>query len=253
MGNILTGITYLIYFIMIKVIKKSIKALKSWFFNKFIKKRIEKWVDNRWHTDFLKHGLTKAFTLDGIDYYEFTDPLNMPHKRGLVGMEYLASLNRKLTDKELKLGLNSMMELINANKLGDARAIISDMLERDRWQTEPITLMQVATVLYITDKEDPYDYDYAYNQEKLKVFINHADFFLPLLLKHFVDQFNLSPRDTLIYSMGLIMKQQDMLRRPLSTNISTELKQELQSEILTRDGILAQLQHLLSTLPHYTK
>ncbi len=232
------------------IIKKTKKIFRRLIVKIFGSDFINSLSNDRWHIDFLKHGLTKACTLDGIDYYVFNDPLHMPYRRFAVATDYVADMQMKITPEEYKLVMEGLKEMLINGKVADARVVVDDLLVRGRWEFDLFSLMKLATVFYVTDKEDPTDFDFDYNSKKLEVFIRNSDFFLPLALKDLIPLWDLSARDTLIYSIGKIIESKRTLTRIQLSDISTELRSRIELELLTRDAVLVHLQQLLNGLPH---
>jgi len=209
----------------------------------------------RWDVEFEKHNIKKAFVLEGVQYYTFCDLLEIPHRRGLVAMEYSQDVQAKITKDVLELALRSIKTALNQRipDIVTASSIVSDLEERNKWIIETETFFKLASVFFFTDKEDPNQYDFAFNKKKIQVFIEKSDsFFLQGPLKILAPSLQLSPADTLIYLAAKCKKTKSMLSSILesqnSANISSELKAELESKLLNLDYIMVHLLQSANTL-----
>ena len=119
-----------------------------------------------------KHVLIESFELRGTKYYQFSDTFNMPTQRAMAALTIYTEFDMRLTREYLELHLRAVDKLLNPeNKRIDIVAlgiIHNNLRERLNLLPFPDYVYKLASVLYIDETEDPYSYDYEYNEKKIK-------------------------------------------------------------------------------------
>lgn len=112
--------------------------------------------------------ISPAFKLDGIQYYEVDDYVNIPCQRALTAITYYEELSMKCTKDFLVGHVEAMVAALNKGKLNVAFQLTSDLRHRLDFVYEPDILMKLASVVYFDANEDPTTYDFEYNKKKIE-------------------------------------------------------------------------------------
>lgn len=134
--------------------------------------------------DTAKHPVSFAFSSGGVDYFQFDDPLNTPHKRGFTALTYYREMRMHCTAEYLN-GHCDAMDAILGNPqsihIGKIAMLNGQMRERLNFVFEPDTSYKFASVVFFDKTEDPTRYDYDYGQKKIALWKKDktvSDFFL---------------------------------------------------------------------------
>lgn len=140
-----------------------------------------------------------AFTLEGKDYFQFSDISTIPGSRYFASVEYQNELamrcNRDFLQahlearKEVKAKLNGMsfvdFRVENFVKtMNEVDELDKIMEERLSWIHEPQIAAKLLSVVFFTADENPNRHDYVSGSKKAKIFLDaqkkdeHLDFFL---------------------------------------------------------------------------
>ena len=130
-----------------------------------------------------KNPIELAFTVDGIDYFQFKDPFNIPYKRGLTSVTFFEEVRMKCTFEYLKKHQEAINKILTSSNI-DIFSIkkINDQLgERLNFVYTDDTIYKLASVVFFDATENPADYDFVYSKEKIdkwKKSMPAHDFFL---------------------------------------------------------------------------
>src|SRR6478609_2225455 len=141
--------------------------------------------------NFPKHEfeIEHAFTIGGIDYYQYQDITNIPPVRGLKTMVFYEELRMKCTLEYLKLhheAVNNILskpgiDIFKIKKLND------QLGERLEIAVETEIIYKLASVVFFDKKENVHDYDYTYNEKKILHWKKHLTYELFFSLKPLTD------------------------------------------------------------------
>lgn len=159
-----------------------------------------------------------AFTIEGKNFYQYVDPMNTPCQRGLAAIVAYDELRMRTTYKHLEAENKFMKEhfqllrtSLDGSKgkitLSKAFDYINEMEKVVNYRIErmgiPIIedlVYKLASVVFFTEEENPYQYDHEYNRLKIENWKKQEsayDFFLrePLrrLLPFSIDSGAISP------------------------------------------------------------
>jgi hypothetical protein len=157
---------------------KAIRRIKDVF--KAIKHAL--WGQPQWAGE-SEYPVQYAFTWEGVDYFCFTDPHNIPYHRGLTAMAFMEEVNMKITHEFLDFWIKAFETEMNRGQVRvlEIVRLINMIKERRQFVVEPDTLYKLASVMFFTKQESPLMYDVVYNGEKIKAWKRSNtkfDFFL---------------------------------------------------------------------------
>lgn len=186
------------------------------------------------------HTLIPAFNLGGIQYYEFSDTNMAPSSRMFSALDFYNEFNMRCTREFLVAtmkairtnlnGKNGMVDFVEVAKL------VLQVEERLEFIHEPETAYKYASVVFIDETEDPYNYDFKYNQDKIARWKKETpeSFFLSMPVKKLFPLLNLSKEDLATY-----LKTQGKISQKHLENLSTILsKDPRMKDLLTSLGSL---------------
>lgn len=190
-----------------------------------------------------------AFTWEGVDYFCYENPLNMPWMRSFVAFEFMEEFNMRLTKDLLSAILAAMKEEINkpVPQLTEVVKWINLIEERMEWVVEPETLLKLASVHFFTREESPIRYDLEYNNKKIQRWKNSKvlDFFLQLPIKELAPFYNLPKESIQTYFAGQLAKTIKLIDEALG---HLSLKESESSRVKELQSHREQLEALMSSV-----
>jgi hypothetical protein len=130
-----------------------------------------------------------VFTSGGVNYFKFVSEVNIPFQRAIAARDILTEELWQINPDQLKGWLKGLINVItDEKKKGDKKiyelGVLAHRLQEQLDMSFSLTrMMKLATVLYFDEQENPLDYQYPYNGEKMKHWMKHNDvegFFLKL-------------------------------------------------------------------------
>ena len=130
-----------------------------------------------------------AFTSGGINYFKFTAEVNVPFQRAVAARDIFTEELWQINPDYLRGWNNGLINLLMDKKKKDDKKLyeIGVMASRLKEQMEMsvslLRQLKLATVVYFDEQENPLDYQYPYNKQKLEHWMKHNDvegFFLNL-------------------------------------------------------------------------
>ena len=171
-----------------------------------IKQLLNKWLNGKQPTWNVKneHQIIKAFMLDGEQYYQFRDINATMSGRAFACLDYYNELSMKVDKEYLEKHCEAVEALLSDPKkinVGELYNLNKQIKERLTMILVPEQVYKLASVVYFDGKEAPYDYDFNYNQEKIKKFKNMDldAFFFKTQLKDLIPSLTLSAADLKTY------------------------------------------------------
>lgn len=117
-----------------------------------------------------KFVIKEAFIAGGKQYYQFEDQHNLPCFRALKTMTYYNEMKMRVDSDYLERHVKAMKTILTSNKVDiyKINTLNEYMAERLKWIVDVDIVYKLASVVYFDESESPYDYDFAYNQKKIK-------------------------------------------------------------------------------------
>lgn len=124
-----------------------------------------------------------AFTVGGVDYYEFDDIFNLPYQRALKAMSAYEEIRMKCTFEYLKWHVvaieNNLVAardvkgkvVINLLKIHELNSLLKQRLEN--WVIDLNHTYRLASIVYFDKSENPQEYDFKYANEKIAHWKKH--------------------------------------------------------------------------------
>ena len=154
------------------------------------------------HPDY-KKSISPAFKIGDEQYYEFDSLLDVPPLRYKRADQFYIEVDMRM-DRETLIALtNKAIEHCDSDniKISKIVSILMDIKDRTEMIIETETLYRLASCVYFTLDENLSDYDFDYNEKKLKLFKEQpiGDFFLRILMRNLVPQSNISQEDLEVF------------------------------------------------------
>lgn len=145
-----------------------------------------------------------AFILDGKQYYQFSNTMDMPAARGLSAMSIYEEFRLKADKEYLEKHVRATNLVLNGGEDGKTidlnliRLINQNLGERINLAALPDYCYKLASVHFFDAVESVQVYDYKYNEEKIKKWKENPEvlsFFLTQPLKAYLP-FSDMPKET---------------------------------------------------------
>ena len=130
-----------------------------------------------------------AFTSGGINYFKFTAEVNVPFQRAVAARDIFTEELWQINPDYLRGWNNGRINLPmdkkkkDDKKLYEIGVLASRLKEQMDMSVSLLRQLKLATVVYFDEQENPLDYQYPYNKQKLDHWMKHNDvegFFLNL-------------------------------------------------------------------------
>lgn len=139
-----------------------------------------------------KYRIDPAFSLAGVDYYQFTNQEEVPTGRQFAALMVYNEMDMRCDREYLELHTRAMDKLLSDPKkisIGYIAQINANLKDRLSLMVIPDFIYKLASVVFFDNTESPYKYDLDYNQKKIakwKEAPGTLDFFLQTPLKDLV-------------------------------------------------------------------
>jgi hypothetical protein len=139
-----------------------------------------------------KFKVVEAFSLNGKKYFMYEDATKTPSGRGLCALTIYEEFNMRCTREYLTAHCRAMEILLSDPKKINIQAIAvinKNLSERLSMAVFPDHIYKLASVLFFDETESPYNYDYQYNNDKIKEWKatgGSLDFFMKTPLKDLI-------------------------------------------------------------------
>lgn len=139
-----------------------------------------------------KYKVEPAFTLGGVDYYQFANQDEVPTGRQFAALAVYNEMDMRCDREYLQLHCKAMDKLLSDPKkihIGYIAQINANLKDRLELMVVPDFIYKLASVVFFDDTESPYKYDFDYNAAKIKKWKEAPgtlDFFLQTPLKELV-------------------------------------------------------------------
>lgn len=130
-----------------------------------------------------------AFTSGGINYFKFSAEVNVPFQRAVAARDIFTEELWQINPDYLRGWNNGLINLLmdkkkkDDKKLYEIGVLASRLKEQMEMSVSFLRQLKLATVVYFDEHENPLDYQYPYNKQKLNHWMEHNDvqgFFLNL-------------------------------------------------------------------------
>lgn len=147
-------------------------------------------------------------------YYTFKNFLEIPAKRALAAEKACRYVDMYITEKMLKDCIKKMKEEMNKNNLFGLATIVNELDIRMKFVAEEETLLELGACYFFLQDENPNDYNYELNKEKIKLWKKDSEaysFFLQMALRATQKYSNISESDLLSY-LNINKENEDRLK-----------------------------------------
>lgn len=198
----------------------------------------------RWDT------IEYAFTSGGVDYFRFNSEVNIPFQRAIAARDILTEELWQINPQVLKAWTESLIGIIVDDKKKADKKIFELGILAHRLKEQMdlsfslIRQLKLATVMYFDERENPLDYQYPYNKEKLEHWTKHNDiegFFLNLPAYQLLPSGTELTRNFPIYLQAESQNLQNMLKHIISSMPSDNSSKDLKTDLLGQMEILSSI------------
>jgi hypothetical protein len=161
-----------------------------------------------------------AFDIDGKEFYTFKNLLDMPAPRYQRIQEFIREAEMRLTSQDLIDFIELIKDALNKGKITDAIIFLGGIENLASQYIETDTFYRLFTCLFFDLDEDITDYDFDYNEDKLKLFKSQpmTSFFFSQPMKKYLPQIDISEQD-----LEVFLKQ---------TSVNQEYLQKIKSDYI---------------------
>ena len=142
-----------------------------------------------------------AFEIDGKEFYQFKNMLDMPAPRYQRIQEFIREAEMRITSKELNETIELVKDALNKGKVTDAIILLSIIENLSNLYIETDTFYRLFTCLFFDLDEDITDYDFDYNEYKIKLFKSQpaTAFFFNQPMRSYLPQIDISEKDLEVF------------------------------------------------------
>lgn len=113
----------------------------------------------------------EAFKVGGIQYYQFNEIFNLPFERGIMALATYTELEMCVSSTYLSEHIKAMDRALNPpdGKISIYHINTLNEMLKERTNLIPDTemLYKFASIVFFDENEQPYNYEYEYNQKKI--------------------------------------------------------------------------------------
>ena len=195
----------------------------------------------KWHKD-NRHIIVPAFEFKGVQYYQIDDYMNIPCQRALEAIRVYEEFDNRCSKAFLLAQCEAIDNAVNKGLLTEVARINKDIKDRLNMIYSPDLIINLASIVYFDENENPMTYEVDYNKKKVIAWREGGldPFFWSLPLKELLPSLDFSKVDSLTITnlnkeiAQLTLHQIEyLLSAQCSINLSTELKNELAFQMET--------------------
>lgn len=164
--------------------------------------------------------LTKIFTdSDGDDWFEYTNPMQMPSKRAIAAEVATRFVEMNMTKDQLKTMVESMKKSANAGNIVEMFHLLAEIEWRLEFIGETQTLVELAACYYVLNGENETEFNDVFKQRRIEKLNNNSivrDFFVQRALASTIKFSELSSNDIQDY-LKLSAQENERFTRILHT------------------------------------
>jgi hypothetical protein len=186
-----------------------------------------------------------VFESGGQNFYKFVNEFKIPYARAMEALDIYEQLEQRVDKKYQIATYQSILEYARQGYLDKVAIEANNALERMENITNLDVMYSLASVLYLSEGEDPYTYDYEIAEKKKKHWQkdkNIDGFFLKTPLDDYLPSFDGLPWNISQYTMEQRRELLRIIKNRLSDLSGKSKNQEL---ILTLRSHATELEALL--------
>ena len=141
-----------------------------------------------------EHTMKFAFTASNGNNFMFVDETEMPAGRAMHALDIYSKVEEKANKLYHQTAYTAIFDNLNKGKLVNAAQIAQNALERINHISNADLLYELASVLYIDENENPYEYNYEYAEKKIALWRKDGleSFFSRTPLRDYIPSFGTS-------------------------------------------------------------
>lgn len=142
-----------------------------------------------------------AFDIDGKEFWTFKNMLDMPAPRYQRCMEFIREAEMRITSADLTEFTGLIKDALDKGKITDAIIFLNGIENLTSQYIETDTFYRLFTCVFFDLDEDITDYDFDYNEDKIKLFKAQpqTSFFFTKPMKAYLPQIDISEEDLAIF------------------------------------------------------
>lgn len=150
----------------------------------------------------LKDPTEKVFQINGVQYYQFTDIAKVKCQRALASNDFWNELSMRATRDFLIQHTELVDKILTSTEIDifKIKTLNQQLKERLEMIYETDIIYKIASVVFFTKDENPYEYDDLLGRDKILLFKSQGDgFFFDKLFESLIGYENISEKDSKIY------------------------------------------------------
>lgn len=184
-----------------------------------------------------KYPVKYAFTVGGIDYYQFDDIFNLPYERALKCLTAYEEIRMKCTYEYLTWHAKAMDNLIRGLNtknstivnLAEMSKLNNNLRQRlEQWVIDLRHAERLASIVFFDKNENPAKYDFKYANEKIAHWRKHNTmdvFFSHVAIQTLIPFLKNADMNFQVYSE--VIKQFEAIHlKDISLNLSEEQRKD---------------------------
>lgn len=191
-----------------------------------------------------------AFTSGGVNYFKFTAEVNVPFQRAVAARDIFTEELWQINPDYLRGWNNGLINLLmdkkkkDDKKLYEIGVLASRLKEQMEMSVSLLRQLKLATVLYFDEHENPLDYQYPYNKQKLNHWMEHNDvqgFFLNLPEYAFLPSLTEYSQNFPTYLQAETLQSINNLKHIIGLQLSDSTDNDLMSSLELQVEMLSDL------------
>jgi hypothetical protein len=192
-----------------------------------------------------------AFTSGGRHFFKFSADVNIPFQRAVAARDILTENLWQISPDTLRGWNASLVAILTDPKKQPDRKLYEIGILAARLE-ESVNLsfslertLKLASVLYFDEQENPLDYQYPYNQDKIKFWMKHNDvdgFFLNLPDNYYLPSLTELQMSLATYLQAETKQKINSLKHFISSLQSSNTNADLKKQLILQGEML---EHIL--------
>jgi hypothetical protein len=191
-----------------------------------------------------------AFTSGGVNYFKFVAEVNVPFQRAVAARDIFTEELWQINPDFLRGWNNGLINLLmdkkkkDDKKLYEIGVLASRLKEQMEMSVSFIRQLKLATVVYFDEHENPLDYQYPYNKQKLNHWMEHNDvqgFFLNLPEYAFLPSLTEYSQNFPTYLQAETLQSLNNLKHIIGLQLPSSTDSDLMSSLESQMEMLQEL------------
>lgn len=191
-----------------------------------------------------------AFTSGGINYFKFVAEVNVPFQRAVAARDIFTEELWQINPDFLRGWNNGLINLLmdkkkkDDKKLYEVGIMASRLKEQMEMSVSLLRQLKLATVVYFDEQENPLDYQYPYNKQKLEHWMKHNDvegFFLNLPEYAYLPSLTEYSTNFPNYLQAETLQSLNNLKHIIGLQLSDSTDSDLMSSLESQVAMLSEL------------